>query len=40
MVSALDGEKILDRKEIENSIYKNERMFEFEQTINNAITSW
>ncbi len=37
LVSALDGEKILDRKEIENSIYKNERMFEFEQTINNAM---
>lgn len=35
--SALDGENVLDRKEIENNIYRRERMYEFEQTINNAM---
>nr|WP_300004533.1 metallophosphoesterase [Tissierella sp.] len=38
LVSALDGEKVLDRKEIENSIYRRERMFEFKQTIDNAMS--
>lgn len=35
--SALPGEKVLDRKEIENSLFKNERMLEFKQTINAAM---
>lgn len=35
--SALAGEEVLDRKEIENSIFKNERMHEFKQTINSAM---
>ena len=36
--SALDGESVLDRKEIENSIYRRERMYEFKQTIDNAMS--
>lgn len=36
--SAVDGEKVLDRKEIENSIYRRERMYEFKQTIDNAMS--
>ncbi|OLS01778.1 metallophosphoesterase family protein [Tissierella creatinophila] len=35
--TALDGEEVLDRKEIENSIYRRERMYEFKQTIDNAM---
>lgn len=35
--SALPGEDVLDRKEIENSLFKNERMLEFKQTINAAM---
>lgn len=35
--SALNGEDILDRQEIENSIYRRERMYEFKQTIDNAM---
>lgn len=35
--SALPGEEVLDRKEIENSLFKNERMLEFKQTINAAM---
>lgn len=37
LYSALNGEDILDRKEIENSIYRRERMYEFKQTIDNAM---
>ncbi|MGO1469299.1 MAG: metallophosphoesterase family protein [Tissierella sp.] len=35
--SALPGEKVLDRKEIEDGIYRRERMYEFKQTIDNAM---
>lgn len=35
--SALPGVEILDRKEIERSLFKNERMFEFKQTINESL---
>lgn len=35
--SALSGEEVLDRQEIENSLFKNERMLEFKQTINSAM---
>lgn len=35
--SALAGEDVLDRKEIENSLFKIERMLEFKQTINAAM---
>ena len=35
--TALDGEEVLDRKEIENSIYRRERMYEFKQSIENAM---
>lgn len=37
LLSALDGDEVLDRKEIENSIYRRERMYEFKQTIDNAM---
>lgn len=35
--SALDGELVLDRKEIEKFIFKNERLSEFKQTIDSAM---
>ncbi len=35
--SALPGNKVLDRAEIENNIFKNERLFEFKQSIDEAI---
>ena len=35
--SAYSGEDVLDRKEIENNLFKNERMLEFKQTINAAM---
>ncbi len=35
--TAEDGEKVLDRKEIEKNIYKRERIFEFKQTIDAAL---
>lgn len=35
--SAKKGEKVLDRKKVENNIYKSERMYEFKQSINAAI---
>lgn len=35
--SAISGEEVLDRKEIENNLFKNERMLEFKQTINAAV---
>ncbi|HZK33463.1 MAG TPA: metallophosphoesterase [Tissierellaceae bacterium] len=35
--SAIPGEDVLDRKEIENNLFKNERMLEFKQTINAAM---
>src|SRR5699024_3616797 len=34
--SALSGEKVLDRKEIESTIFKNEKLFEFKQSIDAA----
>lgn len=37
LLSALDGEKVLDRKEIENSIYRREKMYEFKQTIDSTM---
>ena len=35
--TALPGEEVLDRKEMEDSIYRRERMYEFKQTIDNAM---
>lgn len=35
--TALDGEEVLDRDEIEKSIYKRERIYEFKQTIDAAL---
>jgi len=35
--SALTGVDVLDRSEIERSLFKNERMFEFKQTINESL---
>ncbi|WP_353095245.1 metallophosphoesterase [Tissierella praeacuta] len=35
--TALPGEEILDRKEIENNLFKRERIFEFKQTIDAAL---
>lgn len=35
--SAKDGKEILDRKEIENNIFKEERLFDFKQSINETI---
>lgn len=35
--SALPGDEVLDRKEIERSLFKNERMLEFKQTINESL---
>lgn len=35
--TALPGKEILDRKEIEKSLFKSERMFEFKQTIDAAL---
>lgn len=35
--SALTGAEVLDRKEIERSLFKNERMFEFKQTVNESL---
>lgn len=35
--TALPGSEILDRKEIENNLFKNERLYEFEQSINAAL---
>ncbi len=35
--TALPGEEVLDRKEIENNIFKSERIFEFKQTIDAAL---
>lgn len=35
--SALPGNKVLDRKEIESSIFKNERLFEFKQSVDEAV---
>lgn len=35
--SALPGAEVLDRKEIEKSLFKSERMFEFKQTINESL---
>lgn len=35
--SALDGEIVLDRQEIENSIFRRERMYEFQQTIDDSM---
>ncbi|NMA86550.1 MAG: metallophosphoesterase [Tissierellia bacterium] len=35
--SAVKGENILDRREIENSIFKSEKLFEFKQSIDTAI---
>ncbi|MCF6463277.1 metallophosphoesterase family protein [Clostridium sp. Cult1] len=35
--TASKGEEILDRKEIENHIFKNERLFEFKQSIDTAV---
>lgn len=35
--SALKGEEILDRQEIENHIFKDERLFDFKQSIDRAI---
>ena len=35
--TALKGEEILDRQEIENHIFKDERLFEFKQSIDRAI---
>lgn len=35
--SAIKGENILDRREIENSIFKSEKLFEFKQSIDTAI---
>ncbi len=35
--SALPGNKVLDRKEIESNIFKNERLFEFKQSIDEAV---
>ncbi|HLR34420.1 MAG TPA: metallophosphoesterase [Tissierellales bacterium] len=34
---ALAGEKVLDRKEIESTIFKNEKLFEFKQSIDAAV---
>ena len=35
--SAPEGQLVLDRKEIEKNLYKNERMYEFKQTIDAAL---
>ena len=35
--SALNGEDVLDRSEIENHIFKNEILYDFRQTIERAI---
>lgn len=35
--TALPGEEVLDRKEIENNLFKSERIFEFKQTIDAAL---
>ena len=35
--TALPGEEVLDRKEIENNLFKRERIFEFKQTIDAAL---
>ena len=36
--TALDGEKVLDRKEIEDSIYRREKMYDFKQSIDSAMS--
>lgn len=35
--SALPGNKVLDRREIESNIFKSERLFEFKQSIDEAV---
>lgn len=35
--TALDGEMVLDRKEVERNIFKRERLFEFKQTIDSTL---
>lgn len=35
--TALSGEEVLNREEIENSIFKRERLFEFKQTVDSAL---
>lgn len=35
--SALKGEEVLDRSEVEKHIFKSERLFEFKQTIDSAV---
>ena len=35
--SALDGEAVLDRSQVEKYVFKSERMFEFKQTIDAAV---
>lgn len=37
LVSALPGEEVLDKKEIEKNIFKSERMLEFKQTIDESL---
>ncbi len=35
--TALDGELVLDRREVEKSIFKSERLYEFKQTIDSTL---
>ncbi|WP_347176167.1 metallophosphoesterase [Tissierella sp. Yu-01] len=35
--SALDGDLVLDRSEVEKSVFKSERLFEFKQTIDSTL---
>ena len=35
--SALDGEQVLDRSEIEKNVFRSERLYEFKQTIDSAL---
>lgn len=37
LLTAKSGEEVLDREEIEKSIFQRERLFEFKQTVDNAL---
>lgn len=37
LASALDGDIVLDRSQVEKSVFRNERLYEFKQTIDSAL---
>lgn len=37
LASALDGDLVLDRSQVEKSVFRNERLYEFKQTIDSAL---